>query len=151
MSIILKLYLVLLSTPLWNLIYKYKEGSLDNQYVDIVELRSIRERDEFTLKRVGEVRKRINTHNEMLDLMFAFTCLLVANIWIVGSDKNISINQKLNEVLIKNYFGWSLITYYVYWSVVIIFIVLSVIGLKPDSEMMYAPGQMEKKDTRKRI
>src|SRR5205807_2109252 len=91
------------------------------------------ERDEFTYKRVYEVKEHYRAYKEVLNLVFSFACLLIADIWLVGSDNNLSITQKLNEVLLKNHFGWGLVAYYVYWSVVIIIILFSDINLAQGS------------------
>ena len=95
------------------LLFKFKESdSIDVKYLSDAEYRAIRDRDEFTLKRIDKSKSEFTFRKHILDLVFSFTCLLAINIWVVGSDNNQTINRKLNILFLNNYEGWGYIAHY---------------------------------------
>ncbi len=112
-------------------LFVFKEDPIDIKFLSVANSRAIRDKDEFTLKRIDKVNKEFTSKNQMLDLIFSFTCLLVINILIIGSDNNPTISQKLNVFLYNNYEGWGYIAYYAYWITVSLFFLVSIMGLSP--------------------
>jgi hypothetical protein len=126
-------------------IFGYKGESPDNRFLRIVELQAIRERDEFTLKRVDDARTASRERNEMTDMFFTWVCLLAINLWMVGSDDNPSISRQLSIFLCEeNDSDIGYIICAAYWVFICLLFIMLLLVFKPEIDVMiYAPRRTD--------
>jgi hypothetical protein len=117
----------------------FKEEPPGNRFISLVELQAVRDRDEFTLKRVADAKNSLHDIEQTHIMVFAYTCLLAANICLVGSDSNLSVSQSLNAFLLNKYSTWSYIIYYIFWGFFVISILFTIAGLDPREQKIYVP------------
>ena len=133
--------------PIIDRLFGYKGESPDNRYISIVELQAVRERDEFTLKRVANAREIHARINNLMNLEFAWACLLAINLFLVGENGSLSISRQLTYFICEGYsLNTEHISCIIYWLFIGLIFLAAVYALKPEVDIViYAPREVNKK------